>query len=106
MAMQRMLFGLAILPFLVGVASAAQSVPLNDAQMDAVTAGAGDTIVYAPAYGGGGFISAPVFLFRFSETDVTNTSTVMVNIDPVSCTTCYLNIQNESFTVQAQFGPQ
>lgn len=37
--MKKLLFGLAALPFLAGVASAAQPVQLSDAQMDRVTAG-------------------------------------------------------------------
>ena len=37
--MKRFLIGLAALPFLAGVSLAAQPVPLNDTQMDRVTAG-------------------------------------------------------------------
>jgi hypothetical protein len=37
--MKRLLVGIAALPFLAGVASAAQPMPLSDAQMDKVTAG-------------------------------------------------------------------
>jgi hypothetical protein len=37
--MKRFLYGLAALPFLAGVSLAAQPVPLNDTQMDKVTAG-------------------------------------------------------------------
>ena len=70
-----------------------------------LTAGAGDILTYAPAPATGGLISAGVFLFNLSETDVSNTSTVMINIDPMECKTYYLNIQNETFTVEAQFGP-
>jgi hypothetical protein len=44
-------------------------------------AGTGDAITYPPAFGGGEPLSAPVFLFRVSEINVSNTSTVMVNID-------------------------
>jgi len=40
--MKRFLFGLAALPFLAGVSLAAQPVPLNDKQMDVVTAGFDD----------------------------------------------------------------
>ena len=39
--MKRFLFGLAALPFLAGVAFAAENVALGDAQIDAVTAGFG-----------------------------------------------------------------
>ena len=37
--MKRFLIGLAALPFMAGVSLAAQPVPLNDTQMDRVTAG-------------------------------------------------------------------
>jgi hypothetical protein len=84
--MRRLLCGLATLLFLAEVAFAAQPVPLNDTQMDAVIAG-------------------EVFLFSLTATEITNSGTVMVNIDPVACTTCYLNIRNEAFTLQVQFGP-
>ena len=84
--MRRLLCGLAALPFLAGAALAAQPIPLNDNQMDAVTAG-------------------QVFLFSLTETDINNVGTVMVNIDPVQCASCFLNIRNEAFTLQAQFGP-
>ena len=39
--MKRFLFGLAALPFLAGVAFAAENVALSDTQMDGVTAGFG-----------------------------------------------------------------
>ncbi len=83
--------------------AAAQPLPLADRQLDRVTAGSSDPFV--PAYATGVRVSSGVFLFHLSGTDVTNTSTVMLNIDPVPCTACYLNIMKESFTVQAQFGP-
>jgi hypothetical protein len=105
MVMERLLSVLVALPFLVGIAAATQPVPLNDTQMDLLTAGAGNTFTYAPAPVTGGPISGGVFLFNLTETDVSNTSTVMINIDPTECKNCYLNIQNESFTIQAQFGP-
>jgi hypothetical protein len=107
MMMERLLSGLVALPFLAGMAMAAQPVALNDVQMDAVTAGAGTEtsgeLTLSPATGGSG-LGPKVFLFSLRETDVTNTSTVTVNIDP-PCNTCYLNINTEAFTVQAQFGP-
>jgi hypothetical protein len=85
--MKRMRYGLIVVPFLaVGTAFGNELAPLNDAQMDAVTAG-------------------EVFLFTLTETDITNSGTVMVNIDPVNCDGCFLNIKNEAFTLQVQFGP-
>ncbi len=83
----------------------AAPLPLADGQLDRVTAGAVDNYAFVPAYATGVRLSGGVFLFHLSGTDVTNTSTVMLNIDPVPCTSCYLNIMRESFTVQAQFGP-
>jgi hypothetical protein len=101
-------YGLMVLPLLAGVASAAQPVSLNDAQMDSVTAGAATEtsggLTLSPAIGVSG-LGPKVFLFSLTETDITNTSTVMVNVDPVACNTCFLNITNEALTVQAQFGP-
>jgi hypothetical protein len=85
--MRRLLCGLAAVPLLAGAAFAGEPVPLNDKQLDSVSAGLG------------------VFLFYVHETDINNTGTVMVNVDPVNCTTCFVNIQNEAFTLQAQFGP-
>jgi hypothetical protein len=104
--MRRWLCGLAALPFLVGLAFAGQPVPLNDTQMDAVTAGAETSggLTLSPVSGGSG-LSSGVFLFSLSETNSTNSGTVMVNVDPVACNTCYLNIRNEALTLQAQFGP-
>jgi hypothetical protein len=106
--MQRLLFGLMVLPLLAGVAWAAQPVALDDAQMDAVSAGAvsetSGGLTLSPATGGSG-LGPQVFVFSLTETDVTNTSTVMVNADPVPCTDCYLNLNRGALTVQAQFGP-
>ena len=106
--MHRLLSSLVVLPFLAGAAWAAQPVLLQDAQMDAVTAGAvtetSGGLTLSPVTGGSA-LGPKVFIFSLAETDVTNTSTVRVNIDPVACPTCYLNINNEAFTVQAQFGP-
>jgi|SRR6266550_1420279 len=106
MLMLRLLCGFAALPFLAEVMFAAQPGPLTDTQMDAVTAGAETSggLTLSPASGGSG-LSSGVFLFSVSETNITNSGTVMVNVDPVACNTCYLNIRNEAFTLQAQFGP-
>jgi hypothetical protein len=49
--MKKWLFGMAVLPFLAGVALAGQPMQLNDKQMDKVTAG-----------------------FELFETDISNTS--------------------------------
>ena len=104
--MSWLLSGLAILPLLTGFTLAAQPMPLNDVQMDAVTAGAvTDTsggLNLSPAPGGSG-LGPKVFLFSLRETDVSNTSTVIINVDP-PCS-CYLNVINSALTVQAQFGP-
>jgi hypothetical protein len=103
--MRRLLSGLPFLPFLIGVAFAAQPVALNDAQMDAVTAGAATEtsggLVLSPVTGSG--LGPTVFLFSVRETDVTNTGTITVNVDP-PCN-CFLNITSEALTVQGQFGP-
>jgi hypothetical protein len=47
--MKKLLFGLAALPFLAGVASAAE--PLSDTQMDRIAAGAGGCLVSVPTDG-------------------------------------------------------
>lgn len=94
--MKRILAGLAVLPFLAGVALAGQPVPLSDQQMDKVSAG-----------------------FDFAELDVHNLGTVLVAIDiaPVlpagtPCSACFLDIRGtafpsgvSSFQLQAMFGP-
>ena len=106
--MKNLLSGLAALPFLASVALAAKPVPLNELQMDGVTAGAvetsgGLTLSLAtpapqPSYG--------LLLFFFNETDRTNTGTVIVNESPVPCAACYLNnTGTENLVVQAAFGP-
>jgi hypothetical protein len=103
--MRRLLAGVTVLPLLAGVAFAAQPVALNDAQMDAVTAGAvietSGGLVLSPVTGSG--LGPAVFLFSVREVDVTNTGTVTVNADP-PCN-CFLNISSEALTVQGQFGP-
>jgi hypothetical protein len=85
--------------------ASAQPLPLQDRQLDSIAAGTAEPSAFVPALATGVRLSGGVFLFHLSGSDVTNTSTVMLNIDPVACNTCYLNIMRESFTVQAQFGP-
>jgi hypothetical protein len=93
--MMRLLSGLAVLPFLAGVSLAAQPVPLNDKQMDTVTAG-----------------------FDFVETDIHNLGSVWVSVNgplrPANFpfTDTYLAIEGtpfpagvQSLQVHAQFGP-
>ena len=90
--MKRILAGLAVLPFLAGVALAGEPVPLSDQQMDKVSAG-----------------------FDFAELDVHNLGTVFVAIDlapAAACGGCFLNITGtpfpggvSSFQLQAMFGP-
>lgn len=106
--MKRMLSGLATLPLFATLAIAGQPAALDDVQMDAVVAGQvsatlGD-LTLAPALGGSD-LGPQVFVFSLTETDVSNTSTVRVNVDPVTCPTCYLNITNGALVVQAQIGP-
>ena len=84
--MRNVLLVLLAWPLLVTPSLAGQPASLNDRQLDAVSAGT-------------------VFLFSLSETDINNSGTIMVNIDPVPCGGCFLNIRNEAFTLQAQFGP-
>jgi hypothetical protein len=107
--MQGLLFGLASLPLLAGVALAAQPVPLNDAQMDAISAGqviaTSGGLTLAPAVGAG--LGVPSnFLFFVNEAGVQNTGTTIVSESPIACTTCFLrNVGSENFIVSAQFGP-
>jgi hypothetical protein len=93
--MKRFLFGLAALPFLAGVALAAQPVPLSDAQMDRVTAG-----------------------FDIYEQEIQNTGRVVVEVNQPapadSCTNCYINVINTYYNdpttiamqTYAKFGPE
>lgn len=104
--MKRFLFGLAALPFMAGVSLAAQPVPLNDTQMDRVTAG-----------------------FDFIETEVQNTGVVEVRVNQPAtatvvggtttysaapCANCYLNVVNTYYNdpttiamqTMAKFGPE
>lgn len=90
--MKRLLLGLAVLPFLAGVSMAGSPAALTDKQMDTVTAG-----------------------FDFLETDLSNTSSVLVAIDlpnAGACAGCYLHISGttypnglQSFQLYSQFGP-
>jgi hypothetical protein len=78
--MNRLLYGLAALPFLAGVSLAAQPAPLTDTQMDVVTAG-----------------------FDFAETETQNTGVVRVLVNqtgpgnPQPCANCYINVVNTYF---------
>jgi hypothetical protein len=89
--MKKLLLGLAVLPFLAGMALAKGPTPLNDQQMDKVTAG-----------------------FDFREIDITNTSATLVAVDEpaVTCAGCYLHVAGtpysagvQSLQVLAIFGP-
>jgi len=91
--MKKVLCGLAALPFLAVVALAGQPVPLNDRQMDKVTAG-----------------------FDFAEADIQNLGSVWVAADkpsiPCFFTSCFISVQGTPFPsgvrslqVNAQFGP-
>jgi hypothetical protein len=107
--MRRLLSGVASLPLLAGVALAAQPVPLNDAQMDAISAGqvieTSGGLTLAPAIGAGLRVPSN-FLFFVNETNVQNAGTVIVSESPVACTGCYLrNIGSENLFISAQFGP-
>ena len=107
--MQKLLTGLASLPLLAGVALAAQPVPLNDAQLDSISAGqvaeTSGGLTLAPAVGAG--LPVPSnFLFVVNETAVFNTGTVIVSESPVSCPTCFIsNRGNENLFISASFGP-
>jgi hypothetical protein len=90
--MRKLLFGLAVLPFLAGVSLAEQPIPLSDQQMDKVTAG-----------------------FDFAEIDITNSGTTLVAInhaDAGACAACFIDIKGttfpggvQSFQLMALFGP-
>lgn len=80
--MKRIMSGLAVLPFLAGVAMAGQ--PLNDKQMDTVTAG-----------------------FSFSVEEQTNFSTVLIDVnqpDTLVCHSCYLDVAAGFVHVRSAFG--
>jgi hypothetical protein len=89
--MKALLYGLAALPFLAGIAWAQQPVQLTDKQMDRVTAG---TLIV----------------------EVSNTSAVAVSLfqtpyllestpNAFTCSSCYLVINSPKFSLAAQFGP-
>ena len=94
--MRKLLLGLAVLPFLAGVALAGQPQALTDQQMDKVSAG-----------------------FDFAEVDINNVGAtmVLVNQTPVlpagaSCSTCFVSISGtsypsglNSFQLFSAFGP-
>ncbi len=99
--MKKLLFGLAALPFLTGVAFAGSPVTpnqapvpvaLTDSQLDNVTAG-----------------------FSFFEHDITNTSSTWVLVNQggvLTCSTCYLNVIDYWYgtgqphvQIASQFGP-
>ena len=86
--MKKLLVGLAVLPLLAGVASAAQPMSLSDAQMDKVTAGQDSGLP------------------RLIE-EQTNFSTVLIAVAeaPIPCgSLCYLNAQAGFVSIQAAFG--
>jgi hypothetical protein len=85
--MRRLLYGLAALPLLAGVAMAQEPMKLSDQQMDKVTAG-----------------------WDLRELDISNTSVTLVAIyqrpsNTISCGSCFLLINNPAFSVASAFGP-
>jgi hypothetical protein len=85
--MRRLLYGLAALPLLAGVAMAQEPMKLSDQQMDKVTAG-----------------------WDLRELDISNTSVTLVAIyqrpsNTISCSSCFLLINNPAFSVASAFGP-
>lgn len=86
--MKSFLYGLAVLPFVAGVALAGQPMELSNQQMDKVTAG-----------------------FSIHEVDESNTSWVGITayvfpVGEVGCPNgCYLSIVSDAIQVGAQFGP-
>jgi len=105
--MHKLRYSLGILVFLSGAALAAQPVPLNNAQLDAVTAGATETsggLSLSPA-SPAPYPSYGLLLFVVNETHVTNTGTVIVNESPVPCANCYLAAGPENLVIEAAFGP-
>lgn len=83
--MKSLLYGLAALPFLAGVALAGQPMQLSDKQMDNVTAG-----------------------FDLRVTEISNTSWTQVSIYDgalTACSACYLTIVSRPFSVESAFGP-
>jgi hypothetical protein len=83
--MRKLLFGLAALPLLAGVALADQPLQLSDKQMDKVTAG-----------------------FDLNIIERSNTSWTHLAIYDgglLPCNQCYLTISSRPFSVQSAFGP-
>ena len=89
--MMRLLYGLAALPFLAGIALAQQPMQLTNNQMDRVTAG--------------------TLIIEFSNTSAVAVSIFqtpsLLNSTPnaISCPGCYLLINSQKFSLAAQFGP-
>lgn len=80
--MKRLFTGLAVLPFLSGIALAGQA--LSDRQMDTITAG-----------------------FDFSVIERSNVSTIIIDVnqpDTVSCATCYLNVAAGFVHIRSAYG--
>ena len=109
MCMKKVLFGVAALPLLFGVALAETpkqsndskafakpAIQLSEKQMDRVSAG-----------------------FKFQETDIFNTVAAWVNVygnaapfvapfgpnNTIACTGCYLSISNFALSVASKIGP-
>ena len=107
MCMKKVLFGVAALPLLFGVAlaetpkqsndskaSAKPAIQLSEKQMDRVSAG-----------------------FKFQETDIFNTGAAWVNVygtdgpapfgphNTIACVGCYLTITNFALSVASKIGP-
>ncbi len=80
--MNKLLYGLAALPFLAGIAMAQTPVQLSDNQMDKVTAG-----------------------WSLTEMDVSNTSVTLVSVYPTTvpaaCATCFLDVRSPAISVQS-----
>jgi predicted signal transduction protein with EAL and GGDEF domain len=80
--MNKLLYGLAALPFLASAAMAQPPVQLSDSQMDKVTAG-----------------------WSLTEMDVSNTSVTLVAVYPAAvpaaCATCFLDIRTPAISVQS-----
>jgi len=83
--MKSVLYGLAALPLLAGVALAEQPMPLTSQQMDQVTAG-----------------------WSLVETDKSNTSITLVKVyqpnNNIECGSCYLLINNFALSVASSIG--
>jgi hypothetical protein len=84
--MKRLLYGLAALPLLAGVALAQEPVQLSNQQMDQVTAG-----------------------WDLLEIDQSNTSLTAVAVyqhpsNTISCASCYLLLNSPAISVASMFG--